>query len=103
LKRFITSLLALLLVIPQSASANYVEPAYQAINISHAWNLGYKGAGATVAIIDQGVNLDHPYFQGQIVEATALLSQPLHCVAQMASDSKLAFRPPRNEELEISF
>lgn len=75
-------MLAVLLVIPTQASANVVEPAYDAVNLSHAWSLGYKGAGATVAIIDQGLNLDHPYFKDKVidgycfVEATSSLRCP---------------------------
>ncbi len=68
MKRISAFLLALLLVIPTQASANVAEPAYDAVNLSHAWNLGYKGAGATIAIIDQGENLDHPYFKDKIVD-----------------------------------
>ncbi|CAB4578191.1 unannotated protein [freshwater metagenome] len=69
MKRISAFLLTALLLIPsQTASANVIEPAYDAVNLSHAWNLGLKGAGATVAIIDQGVNLDHPYFKDKIVD-----------------------------------
>lgn len=82
MKRISAFLLAVLLVIPTQASANVVEPAYDAVNLSHAWSLGYKGAGATVAIIDQGLNLDHPYFKDKVidgycfVEATSSLRCP---------------------------
>lgn len=82
MKRIGAFLLAVLLVIPTQASANVVEPAYDAVNLSHAWSLGYKGAGATVAIIDQGLNLDHPYFKDKVidgycfVEATSSLRCP---------------------------
>jgi subtilisin family serine protease len=67
-KRLIALVISALLLIPSSASAAVAEPAYDAVNISSAWNLGYKGAGGTVAIIDQGVNLDHPYFSGKIID-----------------------------------
>jgi subtilisin family serine protease len=82
MKRISAFLLAALLVIPTQASANVAEPAYDQVNLSHAWSLGYKGAGATIAIIDQGVNLDHPYFKDKIVdgycyvEATSSLRCP---------------------------
>ena len=69
MKRFLSFLVvALLSLSAQSATANVSEPAYDAINLSHAWNLGFKGSGATIAIIDQGVNLDHPYFSGQVID-----------------------------------
>jgi subtilisin family serine protease len=83
MKRLGAFLLTLVLLVPtQSASANVAEPAFDAVNLSHAWSLGYKGAGATVAIIDQGLNLDHPYFKDKVidgycyVEATSNLRCP---------------------------
>lgn len=50
------------------ASAAPSEPAYQAVNAPTLWNNGFFGEGATVAMIDQGVNLTHPYFEGQIID-----------------------------------
>ena len=50
------------------ASAAPSEPAYQAVNAQTLWNNGFFGEGATIAMIDQGVNLTHPYFQGQIID-----------------------------------
>jgi subtilisin family serine protease len=44
------------------------EPAYTAHNIQQIWAKGYKGEGMTVAVIDQGVNLTHEYFTGQIID-----------------------------------
>lgn len=32
----------------------------QAIDVAGAWNQGYRGAGATVAVLDQGVSCAHP-------------------------------------------
>ncbi|HMP06772.1 MAG TPA: S8 family serine peptidase, partial [Lacipirellulaceae bacterium] len=32
----------------------------EAINVAPVWNLGYTGAGAVVAVIDSGVQLNHP-------------------------------------------
>lgn len=50
------------------ASAAPSEPAYQAVNVQTLWNNGFFGEGATIAMIDQGVNLTHPYFQGQVID-----------------------------------
>ena len=50
------------------ASAAPSEPAYQAVNAQTLWDNGFLGEGATIAMIDQGVNLTHPYFQGQIID-----------------------------------
>ena len=69
MKKLMALALTTLLVFPtQSAQAFVAEPAYDAINLSHAWGLGYRGSGGTVAIIDQGVNLDHPYFAGKVID-----------------------------------
>ena len=38
------------------------------MNIGDAWNKGYKGNGVTVAIIDTGIDTDHPEFAGRISE-----------------------------------
>ena len=38
------------------------------LNIGDAWNNGYMGAGRTVAIIDTGIDTDHPEFAGRISE-----------------------------------
>ncbi len=62
------SALAVLLSTGLSANAASSEPAYQAINAQSVWDQGFTGEGTTVAIIDQGVNLNHPYFVGQIID-----------------------------------
>ena len=54
------------------ASANVAEPAYDMVNVSSVWELGHKGSGASIAFIDQGVNLTHEYFQGQVVDGFCL-------------------------------
>ncbi len=51
-----------------AASAVPNEPAYTAHNIQQIWAKGFKGEGMTVAVIDQGVNLTHEYFTGQIID-----------------------------------
>jgi subtilisin family serine protease len=60
--------LAVLLSTGLSANAAPSEPAYQAINAQSVWDQGFTGEGTTVAIIDQGVNLNHPYFVGQLID-----------------------------------
>lgn len=37
------------------------------INAPTAWSAGYEGTGWTVAILDTGVQLDHPFLAGKIV------------------------------------
>ena len=64
----IASLLLLVTGLTSPAVAAPSEPAYQAINIDSAWGKNILGQGVTVAMIDQGVNLQHEYFDGQIVD-----------------------------------
>ena len=54
------------------AQANVVEPAYTMVNVDSVWELGHKGEGASIAFIDQGVNLTHEYFQDQVVDGFCL-------------------------------
>jgi subtilisin family serine protease len=68
---------ALLLVTSLSspAVAASSEPAYQAINIDAAWSKNILGQGVTIAMIDQGVNLQHEYFDGQVVDGFCMYQQ----------------------------
>ena len=36
--------------------------------MQNAWNYGYTGSGVTVAVIDTGIDTDHPEFAGRISE-----------------------------------
>ena len=36
------------------------------INVTPAWSAGYEGTGWTVAVLDTGVQLDHPFLAGKI-------------------------------------
>jgi subtilisin family serine protease len=42
----------------------------QALDFAGAWNQGYRGAGATVAVLDAGVACNHVDLQGQILPAS---------------------------------
>jgi subtilisin family serine protease len=57
-----------LLVTSTTAYAVPSEPAYTAHRIQEIWAKGFKGEGVTVAVIDQGINLTHEYFTGQVVD-----------------------------------
>jgi subtilisin family serine protease len=69
-KLLLTLLTSAVLVtsLTNAALAAPTEPAYTAHNIQQIWAKGYKGEGMTVAVIDQGVNLTHEYFTGQIID-----------------------------------
>jgi subtilisin family serine protease len=54
------------------ASANVSEPAFDMVNVSSVWDAGHKGSGASIAFIDQGVNLTHEYFQGEVIDGFCL-------------------------------
>ena len=64
---FVASAL-LLTSLSTAAFAVPTEPAYTALKIQDIWAKGFRGEGVTVAVIDQGVNLTHEYFTGQIVD-----------------------------------
>ena len=68
-----------LLVTSTTAYAVPTEPAYTALKIQEIWNKGFKGEGVTVAVIDQGINLTHEYFTGQVVDGI--------CVYQASSQN----------------
>ncbi len=68
-KRFIAgAAVALLSVVglAPSAQASVSEPAFNAINAATLWDRGFIGEGSSIAFIDQGVNLSHEYFQGEV-------------------------------------
>lgn len=60
--------IALTLTATSAAKAAVYEAAYNAIKVDAAWSQGYQGQGVTVALIDQGVNLRHEYFDGQVID-----------------------------------
>ena len=79
-RKLTSALLGLaLLLASTTAYAAPTEPAYTAHKIQDIWAKGYKGEGVTVAVIDQGVNLTHEYFTGQVVDGI--------CVYQASSQN----------------
>jgi subtilisin len=75
LKKFsVLALATALLMTSLSTAASAVpsEPAYTAHNIQQIWAKGFRGEGVTVAVIDQGVNLTHEYFAGQIIDGVCV-------------------------------
>ena len=48
---------------------------HDAVNAPEAWEAGQRGAGATVAVLDGGVSLDHPDFAGQVVHAADMTGE----------------------------
>ncbi len=39
------------------------------IGVSQVWNAGFAGRGTTVAVVDTGIDLDHPDFAGRIAQS----------------------------------
>ena len=75
LKKFFTSLAVIsisLFGFAPAAQAAVAEPAYDMVRVNSVWELGHTGEGASIAFIDQGVNLSHEYFQGQVVDGFCL-------------------------------
>jgi len=54
------------------AKANVAEPAFDMVKVSSVWAAGHTGSGASIAFIDQGVNLTHEYFQGEVIDGFCL-------------------------------
>ncbi len=74
-KRFFASLSVAVLAavgFAPAAQANVSERAFNAINASALWDRGFLGQGSSIAFIDQGVNLSHEYFQGEVVDGFCL-------------------------------
>lgn len=74
-KRFIAATAIALLTatgIAPAANAAVVEPAFTSINASALRDRGIDGTGSSIAFIDQGVNLTHEYFQGEVVDGYCL-------------------------------
>ncbi|WP_198044218.1 S8 family peptidase [Actinoalloteichus sp. GBA129-24] len=46
------------------------------IGAPEAWEAGYSGAGATVAVLDSGYDAEHPDLQGVVVEAEDFTGNP---------------------------
>jgi subtilisin family serine protease len=44
----------------------YVNPSVT-LDVNKLWSQGYNGTGVTVAVIDSGVDSDHPDFQGKLI------------------------------------
>jgi subtilisin family serine protease len=71
LRKLLATLLTSAVLVTSLTNAAFAvpnEPAYTAHNIQQIWAKGFKGEGMTVAVIDQGVNLTHEYFTGQIID-----------------------------------
>lgn len=47
------------------------------MKVSEAWNLGYRGDGVTIGIVDDGVEVNHPDLAANIVCYT--YTHVVHC------------------------
>lgn len=51
-----------------------MDLSHRAIEADKSWAAGFRGAGVTVAVIDTGIDLTHPWFAGAIVACVALVA-----------------------------
>lgn len=75
MRKFLVGLFSLALIIPATpAQAVPTEDAYVAVEAETLWNQGFTGEGTTIALIDQGVNLNHPYFEDRVIDGVCVYS-----------------------------
>lgn len=57
---------------------------HAAIDAAGAWNLGYRGAGAKVAVLDSGIACSHPDIAGNLITAdsTSFVGGESYCLAR---------------------
>ncbi len=73
MRRWFGFLSILILTLGNPTAANAVtDSAWDMMRVKAVWDAGYKGEGASIAFIDQGVNLNHEYFQGKVVDGYCL-------------------------------
>lgn len=65
---------------PAVAKIHFDQPVGPVMDVSHraieadkAWDAGVRGNGVTVAVLDTGIDLLHPFFEGAIVECLAVI------------------------------
>ena len=49
------------------------------INVDDVWNLGYTGEGVTIAVLDTGIDTDHPELSTSIVGGRCFVTSPTPC------------------------
>lgn len=75
MRKVLVLLFSLALIIPSTpAQAVPSENAYVAVEAETLWNQGFTGEGTTIALIDQGVNLNHPYFEDRVIDGVCVYS-----------------------------
>ena len=75
MRKVLVALISFALIIPAApAQAAPTESAYVAVEAESMWNQGFTGEGTTIALIDQGVNLNHPYFEDRVVDGVCVYS-----------------------------
>ena len=69
MRKALVVLFSLALVIPATpAQAIPSEDAFTTVGAETMWEQGFLGEGTTIALIDQGVNLNHPYFEDRVID-----------------------------------
>ncbi|MEY4424933.1 MAG: hypothetical protein RJB56_560 [Actinomycetota bacterium] len=69
----LATIFGLAMVTPAAGSTS--DPAYLQIGVDSAWSKGYKGKDAVIAILERGIDLDHPAFKDRIIDGYCIVTE----------------------------
>lgn len=69
----LATIIGLATVTPAAGSTS--DPSYLQIGVDSAWSKGYKGKDAVIAILERGIDLDHPAFKDRIIDGYCIVTE----------------------------